>query len=114
MSAKIEAGCFVRRHGFQHSIPRFLGASRLGNHNAKRLSQTPSNTRQNPFDAIGIGVIEEEWSQAVGMRMAERVGNELWTQARPADSDNKQIFKIPALTFDCSGMYLRRKPLNPV
>ena len=97
---------------YQHSVAGFFGAAGLGNDNAKGFVQIGSNCSKNPVHAVRVGVVKEKGLEFVGTRITQSVGDELRTQRRPANTNQKVIFERPASTVNFSRVNFSREILD--
>jgi len=112
--AEVEPLGRVGRLDDEHAVARLLRPARLGDDDDERPPDPAGrgDPVELPGHAVGVGVVEEE--RAEGVRgAAERVGDELRSERRPADPDEEDVLEPPArLGRDLPGVDVCRERLH--
>src|SRR5580765_8522301 len=109
MFAEIQSRFFVSRLRLERTVARLFGSSRLGNRYRQGPAEIRTQLRQNAIHAVRIRVVEEKDGQLIRTRLPQRLGDELRSQSRAADSDQQQILERPRGSLNLAAVNILRE-----
>ena len=93
--AEIEPGARVLKLRLDHPVARLLCAAGFGDHHHQCAPEPALEPAEDAVKAVGIGVIQKMQPHRIGLG-AERIGDKLRTERRPADADEQHVGELPA------------------